>query len=80
MAAFLVMFQLDAKNSYEKCVRKTLMKLTPCFFFYVPCRITAKCTGVNFINVLRAAFEHSDPKIAKKTDNLTVFLALLVSV
>ncbi len=29
LAAFLVTFQLDAKNSYEKCTQKMLMKLTP---------------------------------------------------
>jgi len=29
--------------------------------------------GVNFINVLRAAFAHSDPKSTKKTDNMTAF-------
>lgn len=29
MAAFLVMFQLDAENSYKKFARKTLMKFTP---------------------------------------------------
>jgi len=32
--------------------------------------------GVNFTNVLRAAFMRSDPKSAKKTDNWTVFLRL----
>jgi hypothetical protein len=31
-------------------------------------------TGVNFINVLQAAFTHPDPESAKETDNLTVFL------
>jgi hypothetical protein len=31
-------------------------------------------TGVNFTNVLRAAFDHEDPKIAKNTGGLTVFL------
>jgi len=46
---------------YEKCVQKMLMKLTP---------------GVNFINVLRAAFLKSDPKSAKKTENMTVFWGL----
>jgi len=35
--------------------------------------------GVNFINVLQAAFVCADPKRAKKTDNLTVFFALLGS-
>jgi hypothetical protein len=30
--------------------------------------------GVNFINILGAAFASADPEIAKKTDNLTVFL------
>jgi hypothetical protein len=32
--------------------------------------------GVNFINVLQAAFAQADPKRAKKTDNLTVFYVL----
>jgi hypothetical protein len=36
-------------------------------------------TGVNFINVLRAAFAPVEPKSAKKTNNLTVFFALLGS-
>ncbi len=37
-----------------------------------PCRRSS--TGVIFINVLQAAFTSTDPKSAKKTDNLTVFL------
>ncbi len=45
-----------------KVVRRTLMKLSP---------------GVNFINVLRAAFACTDPKRAKKTDKLDCFFALL---
>ena len=35
--------------------------------------------GVNFTNVLRAAFTLADPKSAKKLLNLTVFFALLGS-
>jgi len=35
--------------------------------------------GFNFINILLAALAHADPKSAKKTDNLTVFLMLLGS-
>ena len=35
--------------------------------------------GVNFTNVLRAAFTHANPKSAKKLLNLTVFFALLGS-
>jgi len=35
--------------------------------------------GFNFINILRAAFAHSDPESAEKTDNLTVFFVLLGS-
>jgi len=38
-----------------------------------------KLSTVNFINVLWAAFSNADPKSAKKTDNLTVFFALLES-
>jgi hypothetical protein len=47
-----------AKILYKKCVCKTLMKLTP---------------GINFINVLRAAFLCQDSKSTKDTDYLTVF-------
>jgi len=36
--------------------------------------------GVNFINVLKAAFTLADPKSTKKTDGLTVCFALLGSV
>jgi hypothetical protein len=32
--------------------------------------------GVKFTNILRAAFMHSDPKSAKKTDSLTYFALL----
>ncbi len=32
--------------------------------------------GVNFINIIQAAFARADPKSAKKTDNLTVFFAI----
>ncbi len=35
---------------------------------------------VNFTNVLYAAFTCTDPKIANKTDGLTVFFVLLGSV
>ncbi len=37
-------------------------------------------SGVNFINVLQAAFTCADPKGTKKTDNLTLFFALSGSV
>jgi len=40
-----------AKNSYKKHARKKLMKLT--------------AGGVNFTNILRAAFTSADPKSAK---------------
>jgi len=33
--------------------------------------------GVNFINVLQAAFALTDPNSNKNTDNLTIFFALL---
>jgi len=36
--------------------------------------------GVNFINVLQAAFTHADPKNAQKTVELSVFFVLLGSV
>jgi len=35
--------------------------------------------GVNFVNILQAAFVHADPKSSKKNINLTVFFALLGS-
>ncbi len=35
--------------------------------------------GINFINVLGAAFTHANPKSKKKAEDLTVFLALLGS-
>jgi len=35
--------------------------------------------NVDFINVLRVAFAHTDPESAKKTDTLSVFFALLGS-
>jgi len=35
--------------------------------------------GVYFTIILPAAFEHADPKGAKKTDRLNVFFALLGS-
>jgi hypothetical protein len=37
------------------------------------------CTGVNFINISRAAFTRIDPKSTKKTNNLTVFFVLFGS-
>jgi len=52
------------ESAHTKATRKILVKLTP---------------GVIFINVLRAAFDHADPKSAKRTDNLTVFFVFLVS-
>jgi len=33
-------------------------------------------SGINFINILQAAFASTDPESIKKTDNLTVFFAL----
>jgi len=37
-------------------------------------------SGVNFTNILHAAFAHADPKSAKKKiDDLTVFFVLLGS-
>ena len=47
-----------------------LLDLTAFFALSVP--------GVNFNNILRAAFTRSDPKSAKKLLDLTVFFALLV--
>ncbi len=39
----------------------------------------ASAPGVNFINILLAAFTSTDPKSAKKTDSFTVSFALLGS-
>jgi len=36
--------------------------------------------GVNFINIIQAAFARADPKSAKNTNNLIVFFVLLGSV
>ena len=36
-------------------------------------------TGVNFINILRAAFTHKDPKIAKKDSQVKQLFVLLGS-
>jgi len=44
---------------YKKRPRKTLMKLM---------------AGVNFTNILQAAFSHADPKRKKDTFDLTLFL------
>jgi len=41
--------------------------------------VTILFTGVNFINVLPASFARKDPESATKTENLTVFFALLGS-
>ena len=35
--------------------------------------------GVNFSNILRAAFTYANPRSAKKTVNLTIFFVLLGS-
>jgi hypothetical protein len=37
-------------------------------------------SGVNFINILRAAFTRTDPKGVKKTVKLSIFFALCISV
>jgi len=39
-----------------------------------------KLTGVNFINILQAAFKHKDIESPKSTVKLSVFFALLGSV
>jgi len=36
-------------------------------------------SGINFINILRAAFTNPDPKSAKKSDDMTLFFVLLGS-
>jgi len=62
-------YQLDCifyafESALVKAAHKMLGKLTP---------------GVNFINILQAAFVSTDPQSIKKTDNLTVFFTLLGS-
>ncbi len=47
------------KSTVEKPACRMLMKMS---------------TGINFINVLRAAFAQADPETSKKTDNLIDFL------
>jgi len=47
-----------AKILFEKCARKMLMK---------------SMAGINFINVLCAAFERADPECAKKTVSFYAF-------
>jgi len=58
----------------------TLKKLQFCndlsFFDESTCIVTS---GVNFTNVLRAAFALADPKSAKGTVKLSVFFVLLGS-
>jgi len=53
----------------------------PKFFHYIPNRFftffTSTASGVNFTNVLRAAFTLIDPESVKKIDNLTEFFTLL---
>ncbi len=51
--------------------------ITP-LIYYLWMKRTAP--GVNFTNVLHAAFTLVDPEIVKKIDNLTVFFTLLRSV
>ncbi len=48
------------RNFHTKCARKVLMKWTP---------------GVNFTNILSAAFIRADPKCAENSNDLTVFLS-----
>jgi hypothetical protein len=46
---------------------------------YLPTNQDTLPPGVNFTNILQAAFMHADPKRPKKMLNLTVFFALLGS-
>jgi len=50
-----------------------------CNFFWqkLLIKVDKLTIGVNSINILRVAFALADPDNAKKTDNLTVFFALL---
>jgi len=51
LKALVFLYKSSFKATYEKCTRKTLMKLTP---------------GLNFINVLCTAFTPADPKSIKR--------------
>ena len=61
-------YQLEDKTSSHECFGK--LKLID---------ETTRKTGVNFTNVLWAAFMRADPKSAKKTVKLSSFIALLGS-
>ncbi len=71
-------------NSFYACrsqKHKKTVKSSVSFFPFVICtkkaagKMLVKSTpGVDFTNILRAAFPRVDPKSAKKTYNLTVFL------
>jgi len=58
-AAFLLYLQFVLAKFWRKVALNVLMNLT---------------TGVNFTNILRAAFLRADHKSAKDTYDLTVFL------
>jgi len=42
-------------------------------------RFSSSSPGLNFINALRTAFTHLDPKSIKKTVKLSIFITLLGS-
>jgi len=57
-----IFFKLDLKID---STFKFIFELLSCF-----------TSGLNFINILEAAFMRADPERTKKIDNLTVFFAL----
>ena len=62
------------------CHKNKVITRTLCFhkdLTYYPVYLWS---GLNFINVLREAFTHTDPKSVKDTDDLTVFFTLSWSV
>jgi hypothetical protein len=76
-----VIFQIDSKSSGTRYYlsfnsdRRTLFVSFPNEKIVIGKQMKLDTTGVNFTNVLSAAFTHSDPKSAKKTVKLSVFFA-----
>ncbi len=57
----------------------TCFKIHNCVYAWILEWLENLMAGVNFINILWAAFTLADPESAKKIDNLTNFFALLGS-
>ena len=66
----------------KKCVYCTMAKLSSKRrknYLFTKKKSLVGLPGVNFTNVLQAAFTRADPKSAKKTVKLSCFFALLGS-